>query len=536
MAKRQSIAFMSYVRVDDQHENGRLTQFRERLGAEVRMQTGEDFPIFQDRNDILWGQNWQERIETSLDEVTFLIPIITPSFFKSPACRDELERFFEREKKLNRSDLILPVYYVETALMHDEAKRANDKLAQAIAARQYADWRELRFDPFTNPQVGKMMARLAVQIREALERDQPIKKAGVTGEMINKATSTAAELPLETPQVTESKSTLGQFASQASAKNVPPTLVVDQLHRGNHVTITEAINAAKPGDRILVRPGFYQEGLIIDKPLEIVGDGGPGEVVIQAEGKDVILFKATMGRVANLTLRQMGGGEWFGVDITQGRLELEDCDIISQSLACIVIRGGADPRVRRNRIHDGKQSGIFVCENGQGTLEDNDIFGNTLFGVSIKEGGNPTLRRNRVHDGKGGGVRITLNGQGTLEDNDIFGNTHTGVAIKEGGNPTLRRNRIHDNKEVGVFVYENGQGVLDDNDIFGNTKAGVLIQEGSNPTLRHNRINKNGYKAVWIKDGGAGTIEDNDLRDNGSGAWDISKDSEPKVKRARNLE
>jgi hypothetical protein len=31
------IAFMSYVRMDDAHENGRLSQFRERLSGEVRI-------------------------------------------------------------------------------------------------------------------------------------------------------------------------------------------------------------------------------------------------------------------------------------------------------------------------------------------------------------------------------------------------------------------------------------------------------------------------------------------------------------------
>lgn len=51
------------------------------------MQTGEEFPIFQDRNDIAWGQNWQVRIDQALDAVTLLVVIITPSFFRSPACR-----------------------------------------------------------------------------------------------------------------------------------------------------------------------------------------------------------------------------------------------------------------------------------------------------------------------------------------------------------------------------------------------------------------------------------------------------------------
>jgi hypothetical protein len=132
---RHPIAFMSYVRQDDQHENGRLSQFHDRLSAEVRMQTGEAFAIFQDRNDIAWGQQWKQRIEESLDAATFLIPMITPAFFKSPACREELERFLKREEDLGRTDLILPVYYVECSLLSNEAKREGDPLAKVIAAR-----------------------------------------------------------------------------------------------------------------------------------------------------------------------------------------------------------------------------------------------------------------------------------------------------------------------------------------------------------------------------------------------------------------
>ena len=78
---RDPVAFLSYVRADDAHEGGRLTQLRERLSGEVRIQTGAAFPIFQDQSSIVWGQQWKERIENSLDAATFLIPIITPGVF-----------------------------------------------------------------------------------------------------------------------------------------------------------------------------------------------------------------------------------------------------------------------------------------------------------------------------------------------------------------------------------------------------------------------------------------------------------------------
>ena len=158
----------------------------------------------------------------------------------------------------------------------------------------------------------------------------------------------------------------------------------------------DAIEAATPGDRILVRPGLYDEALVVDKPLEILGDGPVSDIEIQARAANVLKFQASIGRVANLTLRQAeGNGDWYGVDISQGRLDLEGCDISSQSNACVAIRNGADPQLRRNKIHDGKHCGVYVLECGLGTLEDNDITGNILSGVQIETRGNPALRRNR---------------------------------------------------------------------------------------------------------------------------------------------
>lgn len=525
---------MSYVRSDDQYK--RLTEFRERLEQEVRMQIGEAFPIFQDRNDIHWGQNWRDRIEGSLDEVTFLIPIITPSFFNSSPCREELELFLKREKELKRNDLILPVYYVDCPLLNDKEKRACDELAQVIAERQRADWRDLRFEPYTSPHVGKTLAQLAVQIRETLERVRGPEKTARPPSKRRAARRRTRGPSSSTAERAEAAAQVDKPRRGPSVVAEPPTRVVDPMHRGDHPTITDAIEAANPGDRILVRPGLYEEGLVIDKPLEIIGEGDPGEVVVQATGEDAVLFQANMGRVANLTLRQMGDGEWFGVDIAQGRLELEDCDITSQSLACVAIHGGADPRLRRNRIHDGNQDGVFAYENARGTLEDNDIFGNGLGEVAISDGGNPILRRNRIHDGKQSGIHVYENGHGTLEDNQIFGNAYSGVEIKEGGNPDLRRNWIHDNRQNGLLVWKKGEGIAEDNDITANGLCGVEIREGGAPTLRGNRINKNAHEGVWVDDGGGGTFEDNDLTGNAKGAWDIAKGCVRKVKRSGNKE
>jgi F-box protein 11 len=467
---------MSYARFNDEHDDGQLSVFRDRLAAEVRAQTGREFVIFQDRADIAWGQNWRQRIEETLDAVTLLLVVITPGFFASAACRGEVARFLEREQQLGRTDLILPVYYISAREVDDPAARESDELARVLAARQFADWRELRFEPFTSPLIRKALAQLASRLRDTFWHPGP-GPARPSARSRQPAASGLAVQPGPGGRVT--------------ARTEPPVHVVDAWGRGDFTTVSAAIKAAKAGDRIVVRPGLYEESLVVDKPLEVLGDGPVNDIEIRARGANALLFRASIGRVANLTLRQAGGeGSWFGVDITQGRLDLEGCDISSQSLSCVAIRNGADPRLRRNQIHDGKQAGVYVCDNGLGTLEDNDITANTLYGV----------------------------------------------AIRTGGNPTLRRNQIHDNKQAGVHVYDNGLGTLEDNDITANTVTGVAIRTGGNPTLRRNRVNRNGYRGAWIYRGGRGVLEDNDLTDNAGGAWDIADDCEANVTRARNKE
>ena len=84
----------------------------------------------------------------------------------------------------------------------------------------------------------------------------------------------------------EAAATEQAAAARPVAKTEPPTHVVDAYQRGDFTTIGAAIEAARPGDRILVRPGLYQEGLVVDKPLEILGDGPVADIEVQARGAE----------------------------------------------------------------------------------------------------------------------------------------------------------------------------------------------------------------------------------------------------------
>jgi F-box protein 11 len=295
-----------------------------------------------------------------------------------------------------------------------------------------------------------------------------------------------------------------------------PTLAVAKVGGAHYRTISEAIANAQPGTRILVRPGFYVEGLTIDKPLEIIGDGPLDEIIVEARASTCMLMKTDYAVVRNLTLQNRSGStdlKVFGVDIPQGQLVLEDCDITSDSLSCVgVYNIGTRPVIRRCRIHDSKEDGVFVYKGAGGLIADCDIYGNTLAGVEIREESNPTLRRCRIYNGPSNGVYIHTNGKGTLEECDIYANVRACVIIQSGASPTLRRCKLHESREgSGLFVYENGAGLVEECDIYENALAGVEIREEGNPMLRKCNIYNGKTEGVYNHTKGKGTIEHCDI-------------------------
>ena len=132
------------------------------------MLTGEVFPIFQDREDILVGQRWRDRILNTINGSTLLIVIITPSFLRSSSCREEVQLFVERERRLNRDDLIIPLLYVRTpGLDHPE-----DEVAEDLKNRQFFPWQDLRFEDIDSKEIRIEVNRLAEHVVKAIQRSK----------------------------------------------------------------------------------------------------------------------------------------------------------------------------------------------------------------------------------------------------------------------------------------------------------------------------------------------------------------------------
>jgi parallel beta-helix repeat protein len=312
-----------------------------------------------------------------------------------------------------------------------------------------------------------------------------------------------------------------------STTSEPRTWLIGPNADDDYPTIAQAIEVAEPNERLLVRAGLYDR-VVVDKPLEIVGEGMRGEVVIQANAHYAVRLDAPSGRLVNLTI-QLTGGEGCPVEIIQGRPELEFCDINGGSRGAVIINAQADPTLRGNRIRGSAGTGLIIANAGAGTFEDNDIAGNAAVGVVIGPGAVPTLRLNRVLDNGQSGVLFDKESRGTLENNEIAGNHLAGVEINFGAAPDVRENQIHHNSAIGVSVFDGGRGTIQRNRIYSNGTAGVAIGAADEVIVRSNQISNNAGVGILVVSGGKPQIQDNEISFNRAAGVELAPDTQPRL-------
>ncbi|MFJ5779773.1 right-handed parallel beta-helix repeat-containing protein [Streptomyces sp. NPDC093094] len=365
----------------------------------------------------------------------------------------------------------------------------------------------------------------------------------------------------------------------------PSSLTFDVSPTGpeGHRTITAALTAAPPGSTIRVHPGHYQEALVLDRPITLTGEGPSEDIIIEVANEPCITARAALATVRGLTLKRLSGAQGGPcIDVPQGRLTLERCEVTSDSQHGIGIQGAqtsaeitdcrihnvcgsgvnvfhgsqvtiqnclidanrtpagtgisiafAGVSVRDSRIFNCQESGIYLADHGRGLVENCHISSNGGPGVSIENGSDASMRSCRIDHGHHRGVEVRNHGGVTVEDCDIYANAFSGILIVC-SEPTFRNCRIRDNGANGVSVRREGRGVVEDCQIYANSYIGVAISEtGSNPTIRNCHIRDGKGGGVAVSAHGRGTIDDCDIYANTCAGIDIKTGGNPVVQNCR---
>jgi TIR domain len=166
--------FISYAHADDD-EREFFQWFRDSLAKELRRQSGFAWEVFLDADSIDYGQRWRPTIANGIEAATFFVAFMSPSFFNSPACRNELDSFVRHEAELERTDLVFPIQFIALA-----AAQANDRLVGTCHEHQYIDWTQLRLRDLKGEDWRRALADFAGGIVRAETRGTPLRLSNLS--------------------------------------------------------------------------------------------------------------------------------------------------------------------------------------------------------------------------------------------------------------------------------------------------------------------------------------------------------------------
>lgn len=226
--------------------------------------------------------------------------------------------------------------------------------------------------------------------------------------------------------------------SRAAATNVVPATVTVNCDAGGKVQ--PALNAAQPGDTILVS-GVCNENITVrDEAARITLDGQRSATIRGPNAGAATI--TVLGR--NITIR--------GFTITGGRQGIS------------VLRGGS-ALIDGNTIQGTSRQGIVVLQIGHARIVNNTIQLNPNTGISVQENSFARIG--------------FLDGEGTVQGNVIRKNGVAGVIVQSGSGASLVGNSISDNDGPGVSVKGASQAHLAANHIDGNGSDGVTVAQNS---------------------------------------------------------
>jgi hypothetical protein len=207
---------------------------------------------------------------------------------------------------------------------------------------------------------------------------------------------------------------------------------------GDFRTIGQALAKAPwRGASVRVRPGRYEECLVLARTVELLADGPPGSVCLHSAEGPCLRIGCDTVTVRGLRLESAG----VAVEVSDGRPLLEDCSIHGGLVGVVASRPRARPVLRGCRL-EGGQVGALVDDHGLATLEGCVVRGTVGAGVEVLGGGRLRLTRCQVLSAGGEGLCVRRDGEAELEECVLADAACSGVSVDH-GTVRLARCQVH---------------------------------------------------------------------------------------------
>ena len=202
--------------------------------------------------------------------------------------------------------------------------------------------------------------------------------------------------------------------------------IVDDDGYAKYHTVGDAIADASDGDVIYIKPGIYNEQVIVDKKLRLMPlVGEDGSIILNGSENEIgIMVTADGCVIERLTISNFAGP---GISIDSDENTIKNC-------------------IFENNLH-----GIFLNNSNSNKIENNQVIESYVCGIVLLNSGQNTITGNTAVDCNWAGILLN-----SSNGNKLTGNTATGCAL-------------------GAYLMKSSENFIDDYSI-SECKAGIRLE------------------------------------------------------------
>lgn len=319
----------------------------------------------------------------------------------------------------------------------------------------------------------------------------------------------------------------GPSAAKAGGK-----WLVDPAGGGDAKTIAAAVQAARPGDEIVLSPGVYTEAVSIEKALTIKAQGAgastiesPGGTAVLVKGGPVVFWGVSVtipsskgaafwiargtvsfsgakisggetallvegaGSALKLADAQLAGGG-RGLDSSSAWVSIEGCEFSGASESGVRARDRARLFVSKSRFI-GNGRGVLAIDGAKAELRDSTVTGATLAGLSAARGAEISDMGSSLEGGGGPGVYADERSMIKLDRTTISRPRSDGAHLAKQSMMVLHKVKIVEPGGAGVIVTQGSEAFFSDSEVRGAGRCGIEVYSNSSASLDRARINDN---------------------------------------------
>jgi nitrous oxidase accessory protein len=281
---------------------------------------------------------------------------------------------------------------------------------------------------------------------------------------------------------------LALAAKSASAA----TLTVDDDGNAEYTKIQDAIDNATEGDTIRVWAGTYKEHLVVDKSINLVGNGSELVTIDGSESGDVVQITADWVNMSGFTVTESGGtweNQKAGIAIQNDRnhIQISENTLLNNYngiyfYLCKYITISHNAFINNlGGIYHGIYPGQSFIKHLRGyNMISNNICLNNSVGIYIERSYWLTLENNTCSNNNGAGIYLSGSGSNTLTNNTCNLNNGTGIVLWSSSNCTITKNTCSSNNDNGIYLNNTcSENTLTNNICSNNNGTGIKLHSSS---------------------------------------------------------